>query len=75
VLTGARQVGKSTLLANEEPFRDWRYVSLDDYDALDQAHRDPSALWAGTDRIVLDEVPASKWTSSSSTEGVCCRSR
>jgi predicted AAA+ superfamily ATPase len=56
VLTGARQVGKSTLLANEEPFRDWRYVSLDDYDALDQAHRDPSALWAGTDRIVLDEV-------------------
>ena len=56
VLTGARQVGKSTLLLNSEPFRDWRYHSLDDFDVLAQARRDPDALWAGTDRVILDEV-------------------
>lgn len=56
VLTGARQVGKSTLLANEKPFSAWRYVTLDDFDALDVARRDPSSLWAGASGIVLDEV-------------------
>lgn len=56
VLTGARQVGKSTLLTNEVPFSSWRYHTLDNLDTLSQAQRDPSSLWAGTDRIVLDEV-------------------
>jgi uncharacterized protein len=56
VLTGARQVGKSTLLREEEPFRSWRYLTLDDIDLLDQAQRDPSALWAGLDEVVIDEV-------------------
>lgn len=56
VLTGARQVGKSTLLRNEKPFCDWRYLSLDDYDVLHQARTDPQALWSGTTEVVLDEV-------------------
>ncbi len=56
ILTGARQVGKSTLLRNAEPFRNWRYHSLDDLDVLAQARRDPQALWAGTKTIILDEV-------------------
>lgn len=56
VLTGARQVGKSTLLLNEPPFRDWRFLSMDDFDVLRQANQQPEALWAGTDRIILDEV-------------------
>lgn len=56
VLTGARQVGKSTLLLNEEPFKNWRYLSLDDFDTLRQARQNPAALWAGTHEIVLDEV-------------------
>lgn len=56
VLTGARQVGKSTLLTNEAPFSSWRYHTLDNLDTLSQAQQDPSSLWAGTDRIVLDEV-------------------
>jgi uncharacterized protein len=56
VLTGARQVGKSTLLLNAEPFRGWRYQSMDDFDVLAQARNDPDALWAGTDRVILDEV-------------------
>ncbi|MFZ5861470.1 MAG: ATP-binding protein [Nitrospirota bacterium] len=59
ILTGARQVGKSTLLRHEEPFSTWRYVTLDDFDALHRAERDPAALWAGVDRVVLDEVQKS----------------
>lgn len=56
VLTGARQVGKSTLLRNEEPFRSWRYYTLDDLDVLEQARTNPTSLWAGAENIVLDEV-------------------
>lgn len=56
VLTGARQVGKSTLLQHAAPFRDWKFVSLDDFDVLRQAQEHPEALWAGSERIVLDEV-------------------
>jgi predicted AAA+ superfamily ATPase len=56
VLTGARQVGKSTLLLNELPFRDWRFLSLDDFDVLRQAREQPAGLWAGADRVILDEV-------------------
>lgn len=56
ILTGARQVGKSTLLLNAPPFKDWRYYSLDDYDILRQIERDPAALWAGANQIILDEA-------------------
>ena len=56
VLTGARQVGKSTLLQQAESVKSWRYITLDDYDIRRQADSDPHALWAGTDRIVIDEV-------------------
>lgn len=56
VLTGARQVGKSTLLRNEEPFASWRFRTLDDYDTLRQAEEDPQGLWAGAEQVVLDEV-------------------
>jgi len=59
ILTGARQVGKSTLLQEEAPFNQWRYVSLDDFDALARAERDPPSTWAGVDRVVLDEVQKS----------------
>lgn len=56
VLTGARQVGKSTLLRHAEPFRSWRYLTLDDFDVLRQAKENPQSLWAGSNAIVLDEV-------------------
>ncbi|MDD5656995.1 MAG: ATP-binding protein [Elusimicrobia bacterium] len=55
-LTGARQVGKSTLLKHADPTKHWRYVTFDNSDAVKQAKRDPAGLWAGTDRVVLDEV-------------------
>lgn len=56
VLTGARQVGKSTLLLNEKPFSDFRFLTMDDFDVLRQAREQPEALWAGTDQVILDEV-------------------
>ena len=54
VLTGARQTGKSTLAQAAGPAR--RYVSLDDFDVLDAARRQPEVL-TGTDApVTLDEV-------------------
>lgn len=54
VITGARQVGKSTFLQNE--FNDFKYVSLDDFSTLRQAKTDPSSLWIDTDKIIIDEA-------------------
>jgi predicted AAA+ superfamily ATPase len=56
VFTGARQVGKSTLLRKAEPFNAWRYHTMDDFDTLHQVRENPASLWAGVDEIVLDEV-------------------
>lgn len=56
VMTGARQVGKSTFLQHERPFSRWTYHTLDDLNTLAQAQKDPSSLWAGQETIVLDEV-------------------
>lgn len=54
VVTGARQTGKSTLAQAVGPAR--RYVSLDDFDALDAARREPALLLAGDAPLTLDEV-------------------
>lgn len=54
VVTGARQVGKSTMLRHEFP--DYTYVTMDDYAVLEQARRDPQSLWHDTDRIIIDEA-------------------
>ncbi|MBI1883607.1 MAG: ATP-binding protein [Chlamydiae bacterium] len=56
ILTGPRQVGKSTLLQKEAPFSKWRYLSFDDYDLLNQAQKDPMALLSSEENMVLDEV-------------------
>ena len=54
VLTGARQVGKSTLLRHDFP--DFRYHTLDDFTVREQARLDPQSLWIGTDRLIIDEA-------------------
>jgi hypothetical protein len=59
VLTGARQVGKSTLLQRAEPFSSWRYHTMDDFDTLRQVRENPTSLWAGAREVVLDEVQKS----------------
>jgi uncharacterized protein len=56
VLTGPRQVGKSTLLQQEQPFAEWRYHSLDNLDVLRQAQREPEALWVGANAVIIDEA-------------------
>jgi hypothetical protein len=55
VVTGARQTGKSTLVADRVP-GPRRYASLDDLDVLDAARRDPEALVGGSGAVTLDEV-------------------
>ena len=55
VVTGARQIGKSTLASHLVP-GGRRYASLDDLDVLDAARRDPEALVGGTGPVTLDEV-------------------
>lgn len=54
VISGARQVGKSTFLLREFP--DFKYINLDDFSILMQAKKDPSSLWIGADRVVIDEA-------------------
>lgn len=54
VISGARQVGKSTFLQNEFP--DFKYISLDDFSLLQQAKSSPLSLWMGTDLVILDEA-------------------
>ncbi len=56
IITGPRQVGKSTLLQNAAPTREWPFLTLDELDTLDQAHRDPTSLLFGKDRLIIDEV-------------------
>jgi predicted AAA+ superfamily ATPase len=55
VVTGARQVGKTTLVRRLAP-GERRYFSLDDLDVLDAARRDPAALLEGASPVTLDEV-------------------
>ena len=56
VLTGARQVGKTTLLLRDSGFEGRRYVSLDEFPQREAAQRDPEALLAGPEPLTVDEV-------------------
>jgi predicted AAA+ superfamily ATPase len=53
IVTGARQVGKSTLL--KHAFPDWAYHNLDDFDTFDRAGREPQSLLAETP-VIIDEA-------------------
>ncbi len=60
VLTGARQVGKSTLMAHELG-PEWATFTLDDLDIQAQVQRDPDVLLQASRYVALDEahcVPA-----------------
>jgi hypothetical protein len=56
VLTGARQVGKSTFLRNAPGVKNWEYVTLDDFDVLEAAKKAPGELLAGKKSLIIDEV-------------------
>ncbi len=52
VVTGARQTGKSTL-ASELTTTPRLFLSLDDFDLLDQARRDPDSHIGGTQPVPI----------------------
>lgn len=54
VVSGARQVGKSTMLKNE--FSDFFYYTMDDFTTLEAAHVDPFSLWKDKDLVIIDEA-------------------
>jgi predicted AAA+ superfamily ATPase len=54
IITGPRQVGKSTFLRNEFP--GFRLIDLDDFSLLEQARNDPASLWEGCEKVIIDEV-------------------
>jgi len=56
ILHGARQTGKTTLAQIPIIGKNRSYVSLDDFDVMDTAGRDPSALFIGHRKTTLDEV-------------------
>ncbi len=54
VLSGARQVGKSTFL--QEEFSDFTYFSMDDFSLFEQAKVDPVSLWKDANKVIIDEA-------------------
>ncbi|MCX5698270.1 MAG: ATP-binding protein [Candidatus Omnitrophica bacterium] len=56
ILTGPRQVGKSTLLEHAEYLKGWRYITLDDPDVLEQAKEDPKGLFWEDKPTIVDEA-------------------
>lgn len=56
VLTGMRQVGKSTLLQTEKTLQGRRFLTLDDYTYLQTAKDNPDALLADDTDVTIDEA-------------------
>jgi predicted AAA+ superfamily ATPase len=56
VLTGARQTGKTTLLARLFQAPEWKTISLDDMDQLELARSSPNDLLAASTGVVVDEA-------------------
>jgi predicted AAA+ superfamily ATPase len=56
ILQGARQTGKTTLAHTSPIGQNRTYLTLDDFEVMDIARRDPAALFIGRERITLDEV-------------------
>ncbi len=54
VLSGARQVGKSTFL--QEEFPKFKYFSIDALSIFEQAKIDPASLWKDADKVIIDEA-------------------
>ncbi len=56
ILTGPRQVGKSTLLEYAGFLKDWKYLTLDNFDILEQAQEDPKGLLWEDKPTIIDEA-------------------
>lgn len=57
LLTGARQVGKSTTLNHLYKDREYEYVTLDDFNELKIARNDPKAFFLNhPGKVIIDEI-------------------
>jgi uncharacterized protein len=56
VLTGPRQVGKTTLLQQDAKLSGRRYLTLDDFAVLEAARSQPEALLGGGEPVTIDEA-------------------
>lgn len=56
VLTGMRQTGKTTFLTHQAPFKDRRFVTLDDFTALEAARRNPEGFIESEEPLTIDEA-------------------
>lgn len=56
VLSGMRQVGKSTLLLNESQFKNRKYINFDNFNTLEIARRNPESLISDKSPITIDEA-------------------
>ena len=56
IFTGARQVGKRTLLQQEKPFTHWLTIDLGNLGILEQAEKDPDSLWMGVKDVIIYEI-------------------
>lgn len=56
ILSGPRQVGKSTLLQNAACLKGWHYMTLDDPILLEQSKEDPKGLLFDDAPVIIDEV-------------------
>ena len=56
VLSGPRQVGKTTLLKNSTLFKKAKYISFDDLGTLAVLSGSPSMVIPDSDMVIIDEV-------------------
>ncbi len=56
VVTGMRQTGKTTFLQSDPLFKNYLYLTLDDFATLQTARTQPEALIKSGDRFIIDEV-------------------
>ena len=56
VISGPRQVGKTTLLKNSTLFKNAKYISFDDLGTLAILSESPSMVIPDSDIVIIDEV-------------------
>jgi len=56
VITGMRQTGKSTFLQSQKEFRNWKYITLDDFNQLAAARENPDGFVASGEPLIIDEA-------------------
>ena len=56
VVTGMRQVGKSTMLLHERAFKGREYMDMDEFAVLEEATRNPESLLDRSTYLTLDEA-------------------